>query len=353
LNILHLTPDFNYTDGRSYYVFLLLKYLKKEGHNVCLLTNGGDSADRLEELKIPVLIKKQLSDKFSFVKSLKFIKEAALNFNADIIHSHHRYYELLANTAAISLKRKLRTVFTALSIVDNRYSVEYKSDRIIAVSNSVKSMLANKFKVDTNKISLIPNFADSEEINFSGKITETKLNSVQNEINILSVGRFHKEKDHITLLKAIEKLKDKSISLTIAGEGEGKDSYLEFINSKSLNVKLVAPQKDLSDLYNNADICVLSSIRDPFPTFMLQSGLYKKAFIGTDIDGISELIISGENGLLFQKKNYNELAGRINLFTDNQSLAEKCGNNLFRAVKENYTEKKIIPEIIELYKTLI
>ncbi len=48
LNILHITPDFNYACGRSYYVYLLSKYLSRK-HNVTVLTNGGDSLERLEE----------------------------------------------------------------------------------------------------------------------------------------------------------------------------------------------------------------------------------------------------------------------------------------------------------------
>ncbi|HMS65148.1 MAG TPA: glycosyltransferase family 4 protein [Ignavibacteria bacterium] len=352
MNILHLTPDFNYADGRSYYVFLLLKYFKRREHNITLLTNSGDSIDRALKTGATVIQENFLSRKASFLNSVKLLTEITDKNKIDIIHSHHRYYELLTNTAVKTSGRKVKTVFTSLSLVKNRYAVEFKSDRIIAVSNCIREMLINRFNVNPEKISLIPNFADSEELLLQKAGIDNDLKKIKNEVNILSVGRFHKEKDHLTLLRAIDKIKNtgkKRVKLTLVGEGEEKESYINFISERSLNAEIITPQKDLSEYFMNADICILSSVRDPFPGFMLQSGLHKKAFIGTDTDGIGELIREGKNGLLFQKKNSYELATKIDIFIKDKILAEQCGNNLYNNVISKYTEKQVIPEIEELY----
>jgi glycosyltransferase involved in cell wall biosynthesis len=348
---------------------LLLKYLQRAGHNVFLCTNDGDSFDRIIYTGIPVFMDLSLSKKSSFLKSSKYITGLVNENKIDIIHSHHRYYELLANS--INKKKKVRTVFTALSIVDKRYFVEYKSDKIIAVSNCVKDMLIDKFNVDVNKISLIPNFVDSEEINVKRQTSnvkqepgienreseiikrESETGSRESEtVNILSVGRFHKEKNYETLFNAISLLKDYKIKLSLAGEGEEKEKYENIIKSKSIDVELIPPQSDLTQFFYTADICILTSIRDPLPTFMLQSGLHCKPFIGSNVDGISEVIKNGENGLLFERKNEFELSQRIELFIKDKSLAEKCAGNLYRLVSEKYTEKTVIPEIEKIYKDL-
>ena len=86
---------------------------------------------------------------------------------------------------------------------------------------------------------------------------------------------------------------------------------------------------------------------------MLQSGLHKKPFIGSNTDGIAELIIHQENGLLFRKKDAEDLADKINIFAQNKTLADKCRINLFETVSNNFTEKQIIPEIIKLYEDLV
>jgi glycosyltransferase involved in cell wall biosynthesis len=353
MNILHLTPDFNFGDGRSYYVYLLLKYLKRSGHNVILFTNGGDSFERLEESGVKIFQNKSYSQKTSFLKSVKELSEIIDTNKIEIIHSHHRYFELMANSAAKICGQKVETVFTALSIVNKRYGVEYKSDKIIAVSNCVKEMLINKFKINSERVTLIPNFVDSEEIDKNHLVKIDKKEKISGCINILSIGRFHKDKDQLTLLESVKKISENTeVSLTLIGEGEEKEKYVDYIFKNSLNVKLIPPQKDLKEYFEQADICVLASVRDPFPGFMLQSGMYKKPFIGADTDGISELIIDNENGLLFQKKNSDELAAKIEFLIKNKTEADKFAENLHWYVMDKFTEKQVMPEIEKLYGQL-
>ncbi|MCB0727040.1 MAG: glycosyltransferase family 4 protein [Ignavibacteriae bacterium] len=350
MNILHLTPDFNYSDGRSYYVYLLLKYLKRNKHNVSLLTNSGDSFERLDKYSIPIYTENTLSRKSSFLRSVNRICKIAEDNKIEIIHSHHRHYELLAN--AVKKKINIKTVFTALSIVDRRYFVEYRSDRIIAVSNSVREMLINKFNVNKDKISLIPNFTDTEELDLIKQISSQKKDGV---INILSAGRFHKDKDHSTLIKAVSILnrKNMKIKLTLIGEGDEKAEIEKQIKENSLNAEILPPVKDLYNYINRSDICVLSSVRDPLPGFMLESGLIGKPFIGSDADGIKDNITDGINGLIFKRKNPEELAEKISIFIEDKILSKKCSGNLNKLVLSDFTEKKVIPGIEVLYKDLI
>jgi glycosyltransferase involved in cell wall biosynthesis len=331
---------------------LLLKYLKRQGHHVSICTNGGDSLDRVKELGIPVYTNRSLSAKSSFIKSINYLTEITQKEETQIVHSHHRYYELLANS--LKKNKKIHTVFTALSIVDKRYFIEYKSDRIIAISKCVKEMLTDKFGVDESRISQIPNFADSEELlNQQHSKTKESKPSYDGKIVILSVGRYHREKDFETLLRAVSLINDYRIKLLLIGEGEDKAGYERMIEEFSLDVDLIEPQRYLQKYFNAADMCVLSSVRDPLPGFMLQSGLHKKAFIGSDVDGIQELIIDGKNGLLFRRKDERELADRITRFITNKELAEKCALALNQLVISGFTENTVIPEIEELYLSLI
>lgn len=350
MNILHITPDFNYASGRSYYVFLLLKYLRKN-HNVYLITNSGDSFERLSELNIQYKIIKGLKSKnpVSFAKTVRKIQTFILENDINIIHTHHRFSELAAiNAKNLAAAGSVKSVFTSLSIVNKQYHIEYKSDKIIAVSNSVKNMLIERFSVDDNKISLISNFTDTDELQ-DPKISITISGGEPSYLNILAVGRFHKEKNFEILLKALNILKDNTLKLILIGEGKKETGYKKYINKHNLNVEILAPQKNLAPYFHNAELCVLPSVKDPFPNFMLQSGLHKKPFIGANVDGIGELIKDGENGLLFTSGNEHELAERITQFRNNTVLAAKCAENLHNIVMNNYTQESIIPKIEKLY----
>jgi L-malate glycosyltransferase len=315
LNILHITPDFNYACGRSYYVYLLLKYLKGK-HNVYLASNGGDSFDRLEDHNIEYKVIRGLNSKnpVSFTRSVQQIKAFIKEKKIDLVHTHHRYSELVALQAK---PRNVRSVFTALSIVKRKYNVEYRSDKIIAVSNSIKTMLTGKFGISEDKISAIANFTDTDEIH-QLEVLAPNAREHGKFFNILAVGRFHHEKNFEVLLKALNILNDRTIELILVGEGNNDIDYKKYIARHNLNVEIIVPQKNLIQYFLLADLCVLPSVRDPFPNFMLQSGLHKKPFIGANVDGIWELINDGENGLLFTSGNETELAEKINLIRNNK-----------------------------------
>lgn len=317
------------------------------------MTNSGDSMNRLDEENIVVIKKKFLSNKSAFAKSVNLLRDILEECKIEITHSHHRYYELLANSAAVISNRKVKTVATALSIVDGRYFVEFKSDKIIAVSRSVEKMLLEKFKVNQNKIKIITNFTDSEEIENYGYIKSYDYLRNKKNINILCIGRFHKDKDQITLLESASILNNPCLKIVLAGEGPEYDTLKEFRKKKNLDIEFAKPAKDVSHLYKKADICVLPSVRDPFPGFMLQSGLFGKPFIGADTDGISELIDHRKNGLLFPKRNVRALAEAINTFINEDDLRNNCCKELHEEVTKNYTEKNILPKIESLYSGIL
>lgn len=350
-NILHITPDFNYACGRSYYVFLLMKYLARK-NNVFLLSNGGDSFDRLEDYGLNYSVIRGLHSKnpITFANNVSKVKEFIKKNKIDLIHTHHRVSELIANRIKKSLN--IKTIFTSLSLVSRKYNIEFKSDKIIAVSNSIERMLENKFKISKERISLIPNFTDTDEIH-ELEILQPYSRDHGKFYNILAVGRFHHEKNFEILLKAMNKLNDKSIELILVGEGDKDIDYKRYIAKHNLNVEIIVPQKNLLQYFLVADLCVLPSVKDPFPNFMLQSGLHKKPFIGANVDGIGELIKDGTNGLLFESGNETELAEKISFFRNNPKLAFKCADNLHKDVINNYTQEFIIPQIERLYRNVL
>ena len=354
-SILHITPDFNYACGRSYYSFILMKHLHLRGHNVILLTNKGDSLDRLDDYGIPYILKSSVHNKslISFTKGINSISGLIKQYDFDIIHTYHRYSELLAVQAVrLHRKKKIKTVFTSLSLVNRRYSLEFKSDKIIAVSHAVKNMLRRKFKVKDSKIVLIPNFTDTDELNEMETFAEgTKDHGKY--FNVLSAGRFHPDKNYELLFTALKLLNEKTVKLLLIGEGENLESYRAIIKKNKLNAEIIRPQKDLSSYFMTADVCVLPSKRDPFPSFMLQSGLHKKPFIGSNIDGIAELIKNNYNGLLFDNKSPLELAYKIYQFKTDKELAKKCAENLHNRVVNRYTQEFVVPRIERVYRELV
>ena len=238
------------------------------------------------------------------------------------------------------------------SLVKKKYRVEFKSDAIIAVSGAIKKMLTEKFRIKPDKINVIHNFTDTDEIH-DLEIFSEHIKDHGKYFNLLAIGRFHHEKNFEVLLHALNLLKDDNIKLILIGEGSSDTDYKKYIRKHRLNAEIITPKKELLEYFLIADLCILPSSKDPFPNFMLQSGLHKKPFIGTNIDGIGEMIKDGHNGMLFKSGDENELAKKIHLFRTNKELAKSCSMNLYSDVINHYTQEFIVPKIEKLYRTLL
>lgn len=350
MKILFLTPDFNYACGRSYYIFSILKCLKKHNVDSLLVTNGGDSLDRLEEAGIRFYTDKSFFTRnlFKIKNQIKLLNEIVVKENINIIHNCHRFGEFISlRTIKKHKLQNLHTVFTALSHYTNRYFFEFKSDFIITVGNEVRNNLIKKYNVRPAKIKHIPNFIIEET---DSEYTDIRGN--EREFEILSVVRFHSDKGIKTIIDTMKILKARNIHLTLIGEGELENYILNNIRNYKLNISVIPPQKSLYKYYKSSDLCLLTSVIEPFPTFMLQTGYYNVPFAGSDIPGINELIKNNINGFLFPINNPEKLAELILSIKNNPEKSRDISNVLFKEVKEKYTEKNIFPQILQIYKNL-
>lgn len=344
LNILLISPDFNYCCGRSKYFYLLSKYMKNRGHNIHFLTNGGDSIERITNLGINLSIIKQLLslNPFHLITTLFRINKYIKLKNIDIVHTNHRLTELLITLLTNFYKCKAKSVITVLSILNRKYGIEYKSKHIIAVSKSVQVNLIKVFFVNPDCIKIIPHFIEDVTLDNIHKHESGKR-------IIFSAGRFHPEKNYIVLLKAVNRLPEENLKIILIGQGKERKLYEDYARLNNIDLEIIEPKDDLSELFNKSTICVLPSRTDPFPHFMLESGINKRPFIGSDIDGIGELIIDKINGLKFESNNDFELAEKIKLFLKNEKLAEKCADNLYATIKKVYSPENIIKQIEDVY----
>lgn len=347
--VLHITPTFNYTCGRSYYHYVTFKYLKKyECYNL-LFSKEKTAEKRLEELEIDCFINDNIgsNNPLHFSDILKQINLCVSDKNINILHSYSRATELLCTLYKKFINSNVKTVNTVMSLVNRKYFVEYKSDKIISISRCVKAELTDKFGIPEEKVELIYNFAEPPLMeHISPKRSETNF-------VILSAGRFHKEKNFETLFQALHFINNPQISLKLVGSGKLEASYNNFIMRNNINAEIIPPQNDLSSLFEECDVCVLPSVVDPLPTFMIQAGYYKKPFIGSDVDGIRETIVNEVNGLKFENRNYMELANNIMKFYENRELMKKCSVNLYDLVSEKHSPTNNVNQIYDLYVKLL
>lgn len=356
MNILHISPDFNYSCGVSKYVFLLLKELAKtKEHKLFFITNGGDSIERLNQVDVKVSYLKIARGNYNpsfFLMSAISLMKYCLKEKIEIIHSHHRYAELLAVVASKIIG--IKTITTVHSLVRGMRSVSFKSDRIIAVSKTVEIELQNYFRISANKIIQLYNFVEQSYIVVKNDSIELrqKIGLSESDRVLLFVGRINYFKGIDVLLSAFTHLAKKYPNLKLILVGQIDELELEKMISKLENVIHIKPQKEVSMFYEICEMVVLPSRVDSFPYTMIEAGLMRKPFFGSNTGGIAEFIQHGENGLLINPDDSKDLAEKIESLLCDRVKAKLLSDNLFKKVQSLIDAKSYIEKINFLYSQL-
>ena len=207
-----------------------------------------------------------------------------------------------------------------------------KADRIIVNSVEFKKDLKKEFSVVAN---CIYNPLNKEEIITKSKENKKKKFKTKN-LKILNVGRFVDQKDQITLLKALNIIKDKiKFEAILMGKGLLKNQLKKYIKKNNLNkiIKILNFEKNPYTVINECDIFILSSTFEGLPNVLLEAASLRKLIISSDCrTGPKEILQSGKGGLLFKVKNFKELSKKILFITKKPYLKKKYINYTYKSL---------------------
>lgn len=357
--ILHITPDFNFSCGRSKLVYLYLKYFaNKNEFETHFITNGGDSLGRLEE--VPNL----KFSKLNFATGLKNlyyisgfynnIKSYVVKNKIDLIHTHHRFPEFIVNQIAHRIN--VKTIFSTHGFVKSFKSLSFKSDKIISVSNSITSYLICKYGISRERITTLYNPVETYPIvkNDQMLLLKKKYSIPTNDRVLLFMGRINYEKGYDVLIKAFEIISPriKDVFLIFSGNNESK-KYVPKLARINDRIKIIKPDNESQQIYSIADIVVLPSRSDSFPFVMIEAGTFKKPFIGGNTGGIAEFIENGKNGLLVDPGNHEQLAEKIFFLLKNKDFCKSIAENLYDKVTRLCDYNNYFREVEKIYNSLL
>ena len=210
------------------------------------------------------------------------------------------------------------------------------ADRIIAVSESTKRIIHNKYHIPLNKIDVVYNSLDqnyeSDGYVFDDRLYNyiKKLKSTGHTI-ISTVGRFTIQKGLPNLMRAAQLAisKNPKLIFVFAGDGEERNELISLsaelgIAKNVIFTGFVRGQK-LRDIYSLADIFVMSSVSEPFGLTALEAAHHGDVLILTYQSGVSEIIWSA---LKYDFWDEQKLADEILAVADNPALQETLRANV-------------------------
>lgn len=197
------------------------------------------------------------------------------------------------------------------------------ADKIIVNSLDFKREFKSKFNLDA--VCIYNPLNKKEIIKKSNVKSGIKLD--KNKLNLINVGRLVDQKDQMTLLKALNRIKNKiKFSLLIIGKGEEKRNLMNYINKNNLSkcIKLLNYQKNPFNLIKSSDIFLLSSSYEGLPNVLLEAQVLKTYIISSNCPtGPREILLNGKAGSLFKVGDYKNLSILIINFLRNKKKYSK------------------------------
>lgn len=171
---------------------------------------------------------------------------------------------------------------------------------------------------------------------------------------ILFVGRLDTQKDPMTFLRAAKIViaECPSAQFTLVGDGEKHNECCEFIRQNKLinNIELAGWQSDVASFYSAHNIFSMSSIYESFGLIFVEAAHYGLPIAATNVEGIPEVVLDQQTGLLCDPKDEKALAMNMLKLINDSELRITLGNAGRERVHKMFTNLLMVENYKKIYQ---
>lgn len=213
--------------------------------------------------------------------------------------------------------------------IDKRIKISLsKMNSLVALTNTV-SLCYKSYNIKEEKICEIPNGVQLKR--FKKKIDKKNIRMrygiKDNELFILTVGRYHLKKGYELIPDVCSKLNDKNINYKWLIVGTDTSKIEPLVNKKKMskNIKLIydpqiigvkkdfvnVPPEPIVDLYLSADLFIMPSMLETFGMVLIEAMAAGLPIITTNAPGCRDVVKNSYNGLLVEPGDSNQIFNAI------------------------------------------
>jgi len=348
-----------------------MDFLKNRGHEIMVVTSDYQKTSRKEEgilrdMHLTDYAKSsRISKKQDEYHNYKTVLETIRHFKPDLVYFWSlRGIGLLVIKAAQQqnipyvfeigdfwmygymqkgspLKQKIKSLLPFLGYGNTSISPA------ICVSEWVAREMREKYGSETTYV--YPN---------ATKIPEKKI-SEHTEIKFVFAGRIEEEKGLDLAIEALKRFAlrhpESKFILDIYGNGDPdyiakcKDMAEPIASSVNFKGKVTSRE----EIYTGASALLMPTrMREPFGLVIIEAMAHGCAVIASDDYGPAEIIDHGQNGLLFETNNINDLLSQIEKVYFDKECLKQLQENGYEHVRNHYNIQKVKSKIEVLLKEI-
>ena len=264
-----------------------------------------------------------------------------------IVETHGDFIETLSLEKNLVLPRLYKKLFYIMA----KYSIG-KSNIIRAVSSSTEQQVLD---IDSSKsVVRFPAWIDFKDF----QNIEPKPLS-KDKFNILFIGSVTDRKKPHMIIEAIQRIDDKSYHLSIVGPAPNEKYFKELkdlIGKSDLQnqVSLIGPvdRESVKHYYSTSNLMILPSISEGLARVIFESQVAMCPVLVTDAPGMSDIVIDGQTGYVFESNNLDSLSLKIEYIKNNYDEASLVAKNAKGFILSNYSEDNFKFSFKKLFDTV-
>ena len=264
-----------------------------------------------------------------------------------VVETHGDFIETLSLEKNLVLPMLYKKLFYIMA----KYSIG-KSNIIRAVSSSTEQQVLD---IDSSKsVVRFPAWIDFKDF----QNIEPKPPS-KDKFNILFIGSVTDRKKPHMIIEAIQRIYDKSYHLSIVGPAPNEKYFKELkdlIDKSDLQnqVSLIGPvdRESVKDYYSTSNLMILPSISEGLARVIFESQVAMCPVLVTDAPGMSDIVIDGQTGYVFESNNLDSLSLKIEYIKNNYDEASLVAKNAKGFILSNYSEDNFKFSFKKLFDTV-
>lgn len=360
LRLLHLYPKADYFTGAAIQLYELTRELAARGHHVVVATRPSPIwAEKCRDAGVhyrPLPMRTAL-DLGSVRGLVRLLREHRIH----VVHCHKGRARTLALLAGLFVKIPVLVLNRGVSFPPDPLSrLGYAMRRvsaIVAVSNSIKRGLVAR-GVPEAKIEVIYSGTDTDRFhpNVDGSAIRRELALAPDAFLVTQVGvrSWRGNRDVLDAMARVVRRAPRARLLFVGARRP--ETLYEAARPRGLEgvVQVWGYREDIPEILAASDVAVDAPYAGVGLTGSLREALaVETPVIGTDLEGIPELILDGETGLLVPPRNPEALAQAILRLMENPMRAKEMARAGRKRVEALFSTRAKVELTEKLYLRLL
>ncbi len=337
-------------------------------HNSAALSEHGITAVVLPSFR-------RLPDPFRDIRLLRDLMREIRVRQFDVVHTHMSKAALAGTIAARLVRPRPRIVNTAHILgsialtkpVPHWLFRQYDglllgrgTDAVIVVSEAIRSQALGLRIIPPDKLVAVQNGILPERFQVSREAAATvraALGAEPDDVLVVNVARLVAFKGIEMLIDALALAlpRQPRLRAAIVGDGVLRAELTERARARGIEnrVMFTGVRRDVPEILAAADIFALPSICEGMPIAVLEAMAAGLPVLATAVDGIPEVVIDGEAGLLSPPRDAAAFAQRLEALAADPALRHRLGAAARHRVETTFSAGRMARNTAAIYHDLI